>query len=287
MKNFPYQFMKGHAKKIGWIKAHIILVYEDERSPLHFWEALQASTCQQKNYEKSTKHIWLDSQYVIKRENRAFYKRWAHLYGGFKSDVGHRGVVGEALNTLVANEMGIPSHLLCAVMINPFTGAASAVYERIVDKAPAAQVLRETGSEQRAPLIKNILRFLASNVRRGLYFHPECHPEHIFIDADACHPQLIDFERAIKADCSETQLFVVMASRLYRDPLPQMMSPSQFQQLLREVATEEHLKGDVDLMVEKMKQLQALPKNQQSGRKFNALVAGKETSVIALLEKTG
>lgn len=283
MRNFPFCLMKQHAKRVCWTSAGLLMLYEDGWPPAYYADLFCMIPPPEKVFKKKTRVVCLYRQHVVKIEGASF-KTLPRLYGAMDGVTGHRGILGEAVNTLAANLLGIKSHKLCAIIFNPLTGAACSAYARIVDKKSAADVLRTASSDQLPLMVKNIIKELIVQIRHASYYHPDCHLGNIFTDSNARNIQIIDFERCTRANCTEDQLFVAMAAKLYRKPLDTLMTFPQYLKLLREVATEEKLAGGADHIVESMKTLTAITGSAQNAYRRKT-TSGKEISVMTLLNK--
>lgn len=259
------------------------MLFEEERPSEYYRRLFQGADQPDRTYKKNSRKIHLYPRHIVKTEQNSFKKRLSRLYGKTDGAVGHRGILGEAVNTMVANLLGIPSHQLCALVFNPITGTASTAYERIVNKKPAVEVLSGADVERRNILVKRILRSLVRQIRLGPYYHPDYHLLHIFMDESGEHIQLIDFERSIRAGCAEDLLFIAMASKLYRYRMEGMISLAHYLKLIQEVATEENIEGGASAVSEKIKEMLSLSREEQRARRYKMLGEG-EVSVTTLLK---
>lgn len=261
MKNFPYRLIKRYTTKIHFGPHGVLMIFGSDLDKKICLDLINQADYQYKTkkYEKNFKKISLFDKYVLKKEHKRFKARLKFLYSSSHAIKGHDGVIGEAVNTLTANQLGYPSHQLCAIHFHPITAVTHAIYSRITDKNLLGKILQETEGKELENILSNVIQLLLKSLDKEI-FHEDCHPGNIFCDPDGNSIQMIDLECLTQINATKREAFSIIMSKLYGKKLNSVMPIENFLRIVKNIATTTFPEGCIeDIRVE-------IEKYEDSGR---------------------
>ncbi len=191
-------------------------------------EPLQAEL---KGSNRSTR---IYNSYICKIDNDRYIAR---IKNTFSSQAPLKGIIGEALNTLVANKLGFKSHNLEMLTFNLLSLQATAYFKKILDKQPLDQVLNDYKDIDITPVITSVLTEFAALSMLGLY-HGDMNSSNVFCSFDGNtikDIEVIDFELAMPSTCDNQLCFVYMCASIYDWRINTLISETEIKTIIKEV----------------------------------------------------
>ncbi len=148
-------------------------------------------------YRKSTASIKVFDEYCVKEDIRPAVKRFRQATMRFDQSKGVCNLGGEAVNTLVANKCGFPSHKLLALKYRHLERSSTLIFQRIYGTTGLNHIKKSPAPYNNFP---GIFKFLHQSLLKGI-FHGDSHLKNIFFDENFENWLFIDFDCAFKLNC--------------------------------------------------------------------------------------
>jgi hypothetical protein len=232
MKNYPSSTFDAIALEVKSTRHGKLFIFDRLINPMICCNLLDGKYPAEQIAKGNKSNALIYSNWVVKAEFRNLKNRLTLLYFNTHVSHGHRGIIGEAVNTLAANKAGFPSHQLGAVCINQFTGNVSVFYSRIIDGKSVDNILEEAliGTDD---LIRSIVIELLDTIKFGI-LHADCNISNVFYNLTTKKIQLIDFELAIKINCADEVAMGIIMSDFFDWRLEKFISRENFILLLKD-----------------------------------------------------
>jgi uncharacterized protein (DUF433 family) len=232
MRNYPSATFDAAALEVKPTRHGKLYIFDRRINPMTCCNLLDGKYPAEQIAKGYKSSALIYSNWVVKSEFRALKKRLAFLYLNAHASQGHRGIIGEAVNTLAANTAGFPSHHLGAACINHLTGNVSVFYSRIIDGKSVENILEETpiGAND---FIRSIVIALLDTIKLGI-LHADCNISNVFYNLTTKKIKLIDFELAVKINCADEVAMGIMMSDFFDWRLEKFISRENFILLLND-----------------------------------------------------
>jgi len=181
-----------HTEKVGFNMFH---AFNTEKSPDFYIEYLN-SDLYSYSQKSSIASVKVFDSIVVKRDARPARKRMKSKMIFVDPCYGLQGMIGEAINTLVVNNKGVPSHKLQACIYNQWLRTSVLFFERIQSRVVVDLL---TDFEIRG-LLHIVFDFLHLVLEGGV-FHGDCNLSNIMANNSLEDIKFIDFQVAINRQC--------------------------------------------------------------------------------------
>jgi hypothetical protein len=282
MRNYPNILFDGAAIDVKTTRHGKLLIFDRHLDAMTCCSLLDGKYPAEQIAKGYKSSALIYSNWVVKSEFRALKKRLAFLYFKTHASQGHRGIIGEAVNTLAANKAGFPSHHLGAACINRITGNVSIFYSRIVDGKSVENILEESqiGSSD---FIRSIVIALLDTIKSGI-LHADCNISNIFYNLTTKKIQLIDFELAVKINCAEEIAMGIMMSDFFDWRLEKFISRENFISLLEDTLPARLTKNQIKTVITLLSQYGSRRLERAERSQRLDLVSNGHPALAALLE---
>lgn len=142
--------------------------------------------------------------------------------------LGFQGGYAEALNTLVANRCGVPSHSLLAVGRLGWKGEIVLAFSRLLGYASADRMLVEGN---RAGIISGVFDLFSYALEKGVY-HVDPNSSNVMISSASMKFKFIDFECALPLSCPVRQAFLMQAASFFDWRVRGLVGEDEYRELL-------------------------------------------------------
>jgi len=176
----------------------------------------------------SLSRVAIAGGYVIKEDTRPARRRFRSSSLGYSAVKGVQGLLGEAVNTRVANTTGFPSHQLLAYQYQPLLRKTILVFEKLESCTSVLDLINEDNAEG---LLRVVFKFLHDCLGKGI-FHGDCNIGNIFFDKDMKQGRFIDFELAIKLNCTVGHGLALQLATLRDWRLEKLVSSDSYQEMV-------------------------------------------------------
>jgi len=193
-----------HTEKVGFNMFH---AFHAEKSPDFYMEHLN-SDLYSYSQKSSIASVKIYDSIVVKCDVRPARKRIKSKIIFVDPCYGLQGMIGEAINTLVVNNKGLPSHQLQACIYNPWLRSSALFFKRIQSRV-VADLLTDFEVHD---LLHVVFDFLYLILEGGV-FHGDCNLSNIMANNALEDIKFIDFQVAINRQCDmETGLALQLCS---------------------------------------------------------------------------
>ncbi len=250
MKNFPAKLFERYAVNKHRTTFGVLYIFDRNFDRDCYFKVIDKKSTPHIKVRgfKSEVHIYCD--WVCKSEYRPFRKRFKYLHYSAADTYGHKGAIGEAVNTLVANLLGYPCHRLLATYVNPITGNVKSIYSRVKSATPLMELLqREHLIDQRKKLLSRVILQLFSTLDSKI-FHADCNASNIFYNPEGDEIQLIDLEAAIQINIGKNIAMGALLSSFYDHRLNKLISRDDFTGLFKETLEHAFNHDELRLLLE-------------------------------------
>ena len=150
--------------------------------------------------------------FIIKKDDKPFLKK---LKKSFKRkrdrSKANSGLVGEALNTLIAENRGFPCYTLMGINFDKFKRTTYLVFKKLTMQS-FEEILQQAPSPKNWQLSFN---FMKESLQYGI-FHVDAHFGNQFYDVHNKQGYWIDLDGAIPLHCSPAIAFALQCTKLNR-----------------------------------------------------------------------
>jgi hypothetical protein len=251
VKNFPNKIFSRYAIHTLRQGLNTFYFFDTSLDIESFKDMISRKCLPEKIARGAQSEVSIYPQWVLKNEHRSIKKRLSYLYLGAHNVRGHYGIIGEAVNTLVANYLNHPSHRLAGVHINYLTGKASALYSRVNDLVLFSDLLKESDIKHEE-LVTDVIHALIKTLDIGI-MHGDCNISNIFYGPVTQKAekkiQLIDLELAIPVNCEKSIAAATMLSNFYDERLQKFFQLENFIELLEKILPEHFSRSEIKNLI--------------------------------------
>jgi len=195
--NSYFDYLRHEAKHTEKVGFNIFHAFHAEKSPDFYMEYLN-SNLYSYSQKSSIASVKIFDSVVTKRDVRPARKRMKSKIIIVDPCYGLQGIMGEAINTLIVNNKGLPSHKLQACIYNQWLRTSVLFFERIQSRV----VVDLLADFEVRELLHVIFDFLHLVLEGGI-FHGDCNLSNIMANNALEDIKFIDFQVAVNRHCDE------------------------------------------------------------------------------------
>ncbi|EDM27637.1 hypothetical protein LNTAR_20563 [Lentisphaera araneosa HTCC2155] len=182
--------------------------------------------------------VLINDQFVVKTDIKLLKKRFKETHLNLKSThKGHVGILGEALNTLIAKDLNFPGHILLGLSYHHIKCETSLLFKKL-DKQPIIESIKLTHTDSEKILLK-CFSFLDKSLEKK-FFHGDTNLGNIFLNDDLSSGYFIDFELAMPFKCDHNTALTIQIANMRTSLLDNIISRDDFHLLAKKYMKRKH-----------------------------------------------
>ena len=182
--------------------------------------------------------VLINEQFVVKTDIKPLKKRFKETQFNINTPhKGNVGILGEALNTLVAQDLDFPGHQLLGLSHTHMKYQTSLLFKKL-DNKPIIETIKLAHTDSENILLK-CFSFLDKSLEKK-FFHGDTNLGNIFLNDDLTSGHFIDFELAMPFECDHYTALTLQIANMRNRLLDKIISRDEFYLLAKKYMQEQH-----------------------------------------------